>query len=57
MVIKAADLKPNDVCWIAGMLMIFTHWDEGSPVFKQFSARNLDYINRGITKETLIEKA
>lgn len=57
MKIKARDLKRNDLVWIAGMLMLFSHFDNGSPVFNHYAERNIQYIDRNKNGNSLIEKA
>jgi hypothetical protein len=67
MKIKAAELKTGQPVWMAGMVMKFSHWQEGCPVFSHFQPAytlapngkrthaQVNYRNEILTKESLIE--
>lgn len=56
--VKAHQLRPNQLCWVAGMLMYFDHWCGETPVFRHAAkGPQINFVNRSYTRETLITVA
>lgn len=64
---KAANLKTGQAVWMAGMVMQFSHFDNGTPVFTHFKQGytvrlngklnrcQVNHVDRRLTKESEIE--
>jgi hypothetical protein len=53
--IRASQLKRTHLVWIAGILMRFSHWEGGRPVFAHVQKGvDINYIDHRVTADSLI---
>lgn len=53
---RANSLKEGDRVLIADVVMVFSHWDEGSPVFNQEADPSIQYIDRKLNALSFVCK-
>lgn len=57
MKVKASQLKPDALVWVAGMLMTFSGFVGDNPVFYHLADPHICFHNRNWNGDTLIELA
>lgn len=55
--VKASQLKPDALVWVAGMLMTFSGFVGDNPVFYHLADPHICFHNRNWNGDTLIELA